>query len=75
MYNVDGNQLASQYKHHISDYTDWIINSNAPKYVLNKENLGDRISMDETCLSNGELYTIITNKAANGKKDSLIAMM
>lgn len=31
--------------------------------------------MDETCLSQGELYTIVTNKEARGKKGSLIAMM
>ena len=31
--------------------------------------------MDETCLSQGELYTIITNKAAKGKKGSLVAMI
>ena len=31
--------------------------------------------MDETCLSQGELYTIITNKSAKGGNGSLIAMM
>lgn len=31
--------------------------------------------MDETCLSQGELYTIVTNKSARGKKGSLIAMI
>lgn len=30
--------------------------------------------MDETCLSQGELYTIITNKAARGGKGALIGM-
>jgi hypothetical protein len=31
------------------------------------ENIGKRLSIDETSLSNGELYTILTNKAAKGK--------
>jgi transposase len=31
--------------------------------------------MDETCLSQGELYTIITNKSAHGGKGSLVAMI
>ena len=31
--------------------------------------------MDETCLSQGELYTIITNKSAKGGKGLFIAMM
>lgn len=33
------------------------------------------MSIDETSLSNGELYTIITNKAAKGRKGSLLAMV
>lgn len=31
--------------------------------------------MDETCLSQGELYTIVTNKSAHGCKGSLVAMI
>lgn len=31
--------------------------------------------MDETSLSQGELYTIVTNKEAKGKKGSLVAMV
>lgn len=33
------------------------------------------MSIDETSLSNGELYTIVTNKAAKGRKGSLLAMI
>lgn len=43
--------------------------------MLFKNNLGEHISIDETCLSQGELYTILTNKSAHGKKGSLIAMV
>ncbi|MFV8271563.1 ISL3 family transposase [Flavobacterium sp. GT2N3] len=39
------------------------------------ENLGNRLSIDETSLSNGELYTILTNKAAKGKKGTIVAMI
>ena len=74
-YNVDGKQLSTQYKEYISDYRQWDHRLNASDYVLFKHNLGEYISMDETCLSQGELYTIITNKAAKGGKCSLIAMM
>ena len=38
-------------------------------------NLGENISIDETSLSNGELYTIVTNKARHGKKGSLVSMI
>jgi hypothetical protein len=34
-----------------------------------------RLSIDETALSNGELYTILTNKAAKGKKGTIVAMI
>ena len=37
--------------------------------------MGTYISIDESSLSNGELYTIVTNKAAKGQKGSLIAMI
>jgi hypothetical protein len=33
------------------------------------------LSIDETSLSNGELYTILTNKAAKGKKGAIVAMI
>ncbi|MFH7019074.1 transposase [Flavobacterium sp. FlaQc-47] len=33
------------------------------------------MSIDETCLSNGELYTILTNKSAKGRKGTILAMV
>lgn len=39
------------------------------------ENIGKRISIDEVSLSNGELYTIITNKDKKGKKGAIVAMV
>ena len=75
MYGVDGRDLSRQYNHHISDYHSWEQLSHADDYVLFKHNVGEQISMDETCLSQGELYTIVTNKSAHDKKGSLIAMI
>ncbi len=40
-----------------------------------EHNLGPRLSIDETSLSHGELYTIITNKEAKGKKGTLVAII
>jgi len=37
--------------------------------------MGTHLSIDETSLSQGELYTIVTNKAAKGKKGSLVAII
>lgn len=33
------------------------------------------MSLDETCLSNGEVYTILTNKEAKGRKGAIAAMI
>lgn len=67
--------LSTQYKDYISEYRSWEQKDNAAQYTLYKKNLGEYISMDETCMSQGELYTIVTNKAAKGGKGSLIAMI
>jgi len=37
--------------------------------------MGEYLSIDETSLSQGELYTILTNKDAKGKKGCLVAMI
>ena len=43
--------------------------------MLFPNNFGDDMSLDETCLSNGEVYTILTNKSAHGGKGALAAMV
>jgi transposase len=37
--------------------------------------MGKYLSIDETALSKGELYTIITNKKARGKKGAIVAIL
>jgi transposase len=46
----------------------------AEEWLLFSENIGERLSIDEVAVSNGELYTIVTNKAAHGKKKALVAV-
>lgn len=43
--------------------------------MLFADNIGEYLSIDETSISNGELYTILTNKSAKGKKGALVAMV
>jgi len=38
-------------------------------------NVGKHLSIDEVAVTNGELYTVITNKAAHGKRKALVAMI
>lgn len=47
----------------------------ADEYLCFSANLGEHLSIDETSLSNGELYTIVTNKAGHGRKGTLVAMV
>jgi len=74
-FQVDGKQLQQQYKDHISDYRNWEQRDHASEWLLFANNTGTRLSIDETALSNGELYTIVTNKAAKGRKKALVAMI
>lgn len=39
------------------------------------ENLGAHLSIDETAIQRDELYTVVTNKAARGKRGALVAMV
>lgn len=74
-FNVEGKQLQQQYKEHISDYRSWDQGEHAEDWILYPQNCGTSLSIDETSLSNGELYTILTNKAARGGSGSLVAMI
>ena len=49
--------------------------SHAEDWLLFPENLGPYLSIDETSLSNGELYTIITNREAHGGKGAIVAIV
>ena len=75
MFQLDGKLLQEQYAVHLSGYTSWNQGEHAQNWILYPENMGEYLSLDETCLTNGDLYTILTNKAANGKKGALIALV
>lgn len=59
----------------ISEYRSWDQLEHAEEYIVFEANLGGDLSLDETCLSNGEVYTVLTNKAGHGRKESLVAMV
>ena len=74
-YHINGDYFGQQYKEHLSDFHIWEQKSHAKQWILFPDNIGKHLSIDETALSNGELYTIVTNKAAKGKKGALVAMI
>jgi transposase len=67
--------LQYQYKDYLSDFKAWKQKSHAKQWLILPENIGKRLSIDETSLSKGELYTIVTNKAGKGRKGTIVAMV
>ena len=59
----------------MSNFKQWKHCQDASKGLIFPENLGPYLSIDETSLSHGELYTIVTNKSAKGKKGALVAIL
>ena len=74
-FQLDGKQLQEQYKEHLSEYGSWDQKGHADDWMLFIKNTGPFLSIDETALSNGELYTIVTNKEAKGRKGAIVAMI
>ncbi len=75
LYTVDGKQLQQQYKDYLSDFHSWGQKDHANEWMLFEDNIGSSLSIDETALSNGELYTIVTNKEAKGGKKAIVSML
>lgn len=44
-------------------------------WLLFSKNIGSHLSLDDTAFSNGDLYTILTNKKSKGRKGAIIAMV
>ena len=59
----------------MSEFKSWEQKSHAHEWLIFPENMGSYLSIDEVALSKGELYTIITNKRAKGKKGSIVAIL
>ena len=74
-YRIDGDKFERQYKEHLSGFNEWDQLDHAEEWMVFERNVGERLSIDETSLSKGELYTIITNKDAHGNKGTLVAMV
>lgn len=73
-YGVDGKKLQRQFRDYLSEFKQWEERPHAKDWLIFPENIGPYLSIDETALSKGELYTIITNKEAKGKKGAIVAI-
>jgi Transposase and inactivated derivatives len=75
LFGLDGDLLERQYRNHLSGYYQWDQLLHAKDWILFPKNMGSYIGIDEVALSRGELYTVLINKEAKGKKGSIIAII
>ena len=74
-YHIDCHTFEKQYKEVLSGYRNWEQLSHADEWMLFPENIGPHLAIDETSLSNGELYTFVTNRDACTRECSLVAVV
>jgi len=74
-YHIDAHTFEKQYKEVLSGYRTWSELSHADEWLVFPENIGPNLAIDETNLSNGELYTIVTNRDRHGGEGCLVAVV
>jgi transposase len=74
-YHINGAQPERHYREQLSDYYRREQLSHAREWLLFPQNTGSRLSIDETSLGDGELYTVVTGKAAKGGKGAVAAVV
>lgn len=74
-YHIEGHTFEKQYKDVLSEYRHWDQLEHADKWLLFADNIGPRLAIDESSLSNGELYTFVTNRDAGTRERSLVAVV
>jgi transposase len=74
-YHINGHLFEKQYKEKLSGFRQWEQLEHAEEWLLFADNIGPRLAIDETSLSNGELYTFITNRDAHTRERSLVAVV
>lgn len=70
-YHIDGHTFEKQYKEDLNDFRHWEQLEHADEWMLFPDNIGLRLAIDESSLSNGELYTFVTNRNARTREHSL----
>lgn len=74
-YHINAHTFEKQYKEMLSDFRHWEQLGHAEKWLLFPENMGLHLDIDESSLSNGELYTFVTNRDRHTHEESLVAVV
>ncbi|MCM1143056.1 MAG: transposase [Muribaculum sp.] len=72
-YGIEGDKLGRAYKDHLSDFRTWDQAEHADEWMLLAENVGKRMSIDETQLHD-DLFTILSNKDGHGGPGTVAAV-
>ena len=73
-YMINSSTFAKRYKDTLSNFETWEQKEHASEWILIPQNVGKEQGIDETSLQ-GELYTIVHNKDAHGRKGAIIAVV
>lgn len=73
-YMINSSTFAKRYKDTLSGFGMWEQKGHASEWILLLQNVGRDQGIDETSLQ-GELYTIVHNKEAHGRKGAVIAVV
>ena len=73
-YMINSSTFAKRYKDTLSDFETWEQKRHASEWMLLPQNTGKELGIDETSLQ-GELYTIVHNKDAHGRKGAIVAVV
>lgn len=69
-YHINGDTFEKQYKEVLSGYREWKDREHAAEWLVFPENTGPRLCIDETSISDGELYTIVSNPMPGERKEA-----
>ncbi len=69
---TDGKYLGRVYKERLSGFGDWSQRDHADQWMLLAQNMGERLSIDETMLHH-DLFTFLSNKDGHCRKGTLVA--
>ena len=74
-YHINAHTFEKQYKETLGGFRGWDQLGHADSWLLFPENTGPHLAIDESSLSNGELYTFVTNRDRHTGEGSLVAVV
>lgn len=74
-YHIDRHAFERQYKEVLSRFREWDPLEHTENWLLFPKNIGQSLAIDDSSLSNGELYIFVTNRSSRTRQRSLVAVV